>query len=177
MAADADLDHLTEMVCFRFLHCIRATSLQLCLTLFNPVDCSLPGSSVHGILQARMLEWVAVSFPRGFSQYKDWNCLSEDLLHWQAGSSPWTPPGKPTAVLPFFPPFHTVHLKINSFLNWSIVALQCCVSAVKQRESALCIMYPCPLGPPSNPPPPPVQPSTSSWSSELSSLHYTTASL
>ena len=176
MAADADLDHLTEMVCFRFLHCIRATSLQLCLTLFNPVDCSLPGSSVHGILQARMLEWVAVSFPRGFSQYKDWNCLSEDLLHWQAGSSPWTPPGKPTAVLPFFPPFHTVHLKINSFLNWSIVALQCCVSAVK-RESALCIMYPCPLGPPSNPPPPPVQPSTSSWSSELSSLHYTTASL
>ena len=36
-------------------------SLQLCLTLSDPMDCSLPGSSVHGILQARILEWVAVS--------------------------------------------------------------------------------------------------------------------
>ena len=32
--------------------------------LCNPVDCSLPGSSLHGILQARILEWVAISFPR-----------------------------------------------------------------------------------------------------------------
>ena len=38
-----------------------------CLTLCNPVDCSLPDSSVHGILQARILEWVAVSSPRGSS--------------------------------------------------------------------------------------------------------------
>ena len=35
---------------------------QLCPTLCNPVDCNLPGSSVHGILQARILEWVAISF-------------------------------------------------------------------------------------------------------------------
>ena len=35
---------------------------QSCLTLYNPMDCSLPGSSVHGILQARLLEWVAISF-------------------------------------------------------------------------------------------------------------------
>ena len=35
---------------------------QLCPTLCNPMDCSLPGSSVHGILQARILEWVAISF-------------------------------------------------------------------------------------------------------------------
>ena len=35
---------------------------QLCPTLCNPVDCSPPGSSVHGILQARMLEWAAISF-------------------------------------------------------------------------------------------------------------------
>ena len=34
---------------------------QLCLTLCNPMDCSLPGSSVHGIFQARVLEWVAIS--------------------------------------------------------------------------------------------------------------------
>jgi len=38
-----------------------AKSLQSCLTLCDPVDCSPPGSSVHGILQARILEWVAIS--------------------------------------------------------------------------------------------------------------------
>ena len=42
--------------------CMSAKLLQLCLTLCNPMDCSLPGSSVHGILQARILEWVAISF-------------------------------------------------------------------------------------------------------------------
>ena len=40
---------------------------QLCPSLCNPMDCSLPGSSVHGILQARILEWDAISFSRGFS--------------------------------------------------------------------------------------------------------------
>ena len=40
---------------------------QLCLTACNPMDCSSPGASVHGILQARILEWVAISFSRGSS--------------------------------------------------------------------------------------------------------------
>ena len=35
---------------------------QLCLTLSNPMDCSLPGSSIHGIFQARVLEWLAIVF-------------------------------------------------------------------------------------------------------------------
>ena len=39
-----------------------AKSLQLCQTLSDPVDCSLPGSSVHGIFQARVLEWGAIAF-------------------------------------------------------------------------------------------------------------------
>ena len=39
-----------------------AKSLQLCLTLCDPMDCGSPDSSVHGILQARILEWVAISF-------------------------------------------------------------------------------------------------------------------
>ena len=39
-----------------------AKSLQLCLTLSDPVDCSLPGSSVPGIFQARVLEWGAIAF-------------------------------------------------------------------------------------------------------------------
>ena len=53
---------------------------QSCLTLCDPVDCSLPGSSVHGILQARILEWVALSSSRGSSRPRDPICIS-CLLH------------------------------------------------------------------------------------------------
>ena len=44
---------------------------QLCLTLCDPMDCSPQGSSVHEIFQARILEWVAISFSRGSSQSRD----------------------------------------------------------------------------------------------------------
>ena len=44
---------------------------QSCPTLCDPMDCSLPGSSIRGIFQARVLEWVAVSFPRRSSQPRD----------------------------------------------------------------------------------------------------------
>ena len=49
---------------------------QLHPTLCDPMDCSLPGYSVHGILQARILEWVAISFSRGSSQPRDWSQVS-----------------------------------------------------------------------------------------------------
>ena len=51
--------------------CMYAKSLQFCLTLCKPLDCSLPGSSVHGILQAGILEWVANPFSRGSSRFRD----------------------------------------------------------------------------------------------------------
>ena len=44
---------------------------QSCPTFSDPMDCSLPGSSVHGIFQARVLEWVAIAFSMSFSQPKD----------------------------------------------------------------------------------------------------------
>ena len=44
---------------------------QSCPTLCDPMDCSPPGSSVHGILQTRTLEWVAISFSRGSSRPRD----------------------------------------------------------------------------------------------------------
>ena len=44
---------------------------QSCLTLFDPMDCSLPGFSVHGIFQVRILEWVTVSFSRRSSRPRD----------------------------------------------------------------------------------------------------------
>ena len=53
--------HIYYVICV----CVYA---QSCLTLCNPMNCSPPGSSVHGILQARILEWVAISFSRGSSQ-------------------------------------------------------------------------------------------------------------
>ena len=48
-------------ICFMFYNCC-AKSLQSCLTLCDPMDCRLPGPSVHGILQARILEWLAIFF-------------------------------------------------------------------------------------------------------------------
>ena len=47
------------------------TAAQLCPTFSDPIDCSLSDSSVHGILQTRILEWVSISFSRGSSQPRD----------------------------------------------------------------------------------------------------------
>ena len=52
--------------------CMHAKLLESCLTLCSPTDCSPPGSSVHGILQARILEWVSISFSRGSSCSRGW---------------------------------------------------------------------------------------------------------
>ena len=49
----------------------KVNSTRLCLTLSDAMDCSLPGSSVHWILQERILEWVAIPFSRGSSQPRD----------------------------------------------------------------------------------------------------------
>ena len=51
--------------------CMHVQSLQSCLTLCDPMDCSPPGSSVHGILQARILEWVAIPSSRESSPLRD----------------------------------------------------------------------------------------------------------
>ena len=56
------------------MHCNQKNEsevAQLCLTLCDPMDCSLPGSSFHGIFQTKIVEWVAISFSRGSSQPKD----------------------------------------------------------------------------------------------------------
>ena len=66
---------------------------QLCLTLYDPMDCSPPGSSVHGIFQARKLEWVAISSSRRSSQSRDWTCVSF-ISHADGDSLPLAPPGK-----------------------------------------------------------------------------------
>ena len=68
----------------------------------HPMNCSLPGSSVHGILQARILQWVAISFSRGSSQIKDWTGIScvSCIAGWFFTC--WAI-GKPTSAKTLFP--------------------------------------------------------------------------
>ena len=73
-----------------FFHFMKVKSLSR-VTLCDPVDCSPPGSSVHGILPARILEWVAISFSRECSRPRD-QVRSPAL---QADALPSEPPGKP----------------------------------------------------------------------------------
>ena len=68
--------------------------LQLCPTLCDPMDWSPPGSSVHGILQARILECAVISSFRGSSRSRDRIWIS-CLLNWQVGSLPLVPPAMP----------------------------------------------------------------------------------
>ena len=69
---------------------IKVKVAQSCPTLCNPMDCT-----VHGILQAKILEWVAVPFSRGSSQPRDRTCVS----YIAARFLPSEPPGKPTWII------------------------------------------------------------------------------
>ena len=63
----------TGVGCHFLFQCIKVKSASevalLCLTLSDPMDCSLPGYSVHGISQARVLEWGAIAFSKGASRF------------------------------------------------------------------------------------------------------------
>ena len=77
---------------------VCARLFQSHMTLCDPMDCSPPGSSVHGILLARILEWVANAFLQGIFPTQGWNLHLSCLLHWQASSLPLVPPGKPMSI-------------------------------------------------------------------------------
>ena len=72
---------------------VKVLVTQSCPTLCNPVDCSLPGFSVHGILQGRILEWVAIFFSRLSSQPRDWTQASYIaggfFTIWTIREAPW----------------------------------------------------------------------------------------
>jgi len=85
---------------------------QSCPTLCDPMDCSLLDSSVHAVFQARVLEWVAISFSKGSSQPRDWTwspALQEDAL-------PSEPPGKPRCENWIIK--KTEHQRIDAFKLW-----------------------------------------------------------
>ena len=71
---------------------VEVLASQLCLTLCHHMGCSLPGYSVHGILQARILNYVAVPFSRGYSQPRDQTqvaCIADRFLNTIALGSPY----------------------------------------------------------------------------------------
>ena len=76
-----------EVICLIWYSGACAKSLQSCLTLCHAMDCSPPGFSVLGILQARLLEWVAISSSRGSSQPGDRtrisyvSCIGRQVLY------------------------------------------------------------------------------------------------
>ena len=87
-----------DLESFREIFPIKPASMlpklpQSYLTLCNPMDCTLPGSSAHGILRARILEWFPISFSGRSSQPRDWTCISwfscigrQVLYHYEASS-------------------------------------------------------------------------------------------
>ena len=65
-----------EKVALMYIHSLTLKVTQMCLTLWEPMDCSPPGSSVHGISQAKILEWVAIPISRRSSQSRDQTWVS-----------------------------------------------------------------------------------------------------
>ena len=85
---------------------------QSCPSLCNPMDCSLPGSSIHRISQARIMEWIAISFFRSPALHRDRmyvSCIC--LLHWQENSLPTG--GNWEASLTFYPPIIVLSFQTN----------------------------------------------------------------
>ena len=73
------------MGCHFLLQCMKVESeseaTQSCLTLSGPLDCSLPGSSVHAIFQARVLEWGAIAFSKTSNRMKNIGILVHPISH------------------------------------------------------------------------------------------------
>ena len=104
-------------VCVCVRACTHAKLLQLCPTLCHAMDCSPPDSSVHGILQARMVEWVAISSFSGSSWPRDRTRGS-----WIAGSFFTTEPlGSPGCIVPIHKvfPLHCTTLPESHFITYS----------------------------------------------------------
>ena len=113
---------------------MHAKSLQSGLTLCDSMDCSLPGSSVLGLLQARILEWVAMPFSRWSSQLGDWTCVSYVYLHWQEGSLPLEPSEKPICAVPLDSRSH------NSCSSISLLLVAWHSRVAEVKEEALSVI-------------------------------------
>ena len=117
----------SSLLFWTILAAIWCVYAQLCLSLCNPMDCSLPGSSVLGIFQARILEWVAISYSRliFLTQGSDLSLLC--FLHWQADSLPLAPLGKPIIVMMTHQQIQEMVISLTGykfFKIWNILILE-----------------------------------------------------
>ena len=106
---------------------------HLCLTLCKPMAYSLPGSSVHVILQARILEWVAISFSRGSSQSRDWTQVSHTAgrfftICWSLSH----------AQLFVTPRTTTRQTSLSFTISWSLLKLMSIESVMPSNNFVLC---------------------------------------
>ena len=104
--------------------CVCANLLQSCTTLCNPRDHNPPGSCVHGILQARTLKWVAISYSRGSSWPRDWtqvSCGSCIAGHWATGLyvHVTTPPSPSN----YFHIPHSANISFRRLFSWKCLIL------------------------------------------------------
>ena len=130
----------TGVGCHFLLQCMKVKSesevAQSCLTLRDPMDCSLPGSSVHGIFQARVLEWGAIAFSELEASFPEMWCLL-------------TEPLDPSSYLRIF--FNTAVLKGHINTSVFILCPVCCTGPIsagshvfgfRQDSSLPCNIFP-----------------------------------
>ena len=92
--------------------------VQLCPTLCNLIDCSPPSSFVHGIFQARILEWVAISSTRGIFPTQGSSPHLPCLLHWQVDFLPLHHLGSPRAYCLMRPPETSLRMRLRELQGW-----------------------------------------------------------
>ena len=115
---------------YYFYACMHAKSLHLSPILWDSVDCSLPGSSVHGILQAKMLEWVAMPSSRGSFWLRDQTHISKSTAlagGFFATSATWDYTDRKS----------TLHLDQRSH-KWTLLARRESDVKKKRKYSAMC---------------------------------------
>ena len=122
---------------------VPAKLLQFCLTVCNPLDCNLPGSSVHGLFQARILEWVAIFYSRGSSWPRDQthvsciSCIDRQILYlcttWETRDTPYPIPVRAFKWLPQSKGLLTP-LSINPYSPLSLWCCSLCFSSVKSGK-------------------------------------------
>ena len=102
---------------------------QSCPTLWDPLDCSPPGSSVYGIFQARILEWVAISFSRGSSRPRNQTWVSRIVGRrftvWATREVQRAEVGLTemlSCVLPSYVPYSKAHLSVCTSSHWDVNA-------------------------------------------------------
>ena len=125
----------TRLECENCLKCLLPNAVwvhaQVCLILGDSMDCSPPGSSVYGILQARILEWVVTSYSRKSSSPRDWtqvsfiSCTGRQILYhctsWDSPSNATELPNEAFLLSTAFPNKESDFVSINVNVNMHLV--------------------------------------------------------